>query len=84
MSIWPLYILEGELCFVGVDLVPIWSLIAMLQVSPWLMPSRTFPTVIQAQFGAKTGMTGSGSAVAQPVTRTGLRPYSRPTCRRRG
>ncbi len=56
----------------------IFALIAMLQVNAWLIPSRTFPTVIQPQLRAKMRMTGSGSAVAHPATRTGLRPYSSP------
>jgi hypothetical protein len=44
------------------------------QVRPWLMPSRTLAKTIQSQDGPKISSTGTGTAMSQPATSTGLRP----------
>ena len=44
------------------------------QVRPWLMPSSTFAATTQPQDGAQMSSSGTGTAINQPATRTGLRP----------
>ena len=46
----------------------------LVQVRPWLMPSRTLAARIHAQVGAVISSTGTGTAISQPATSTGLRP----------
>ena len=43
------------------------------QVSPWLIPSRTFATSTQFQVGAHISRNGTGTATSQPATAC-LRP----------
>ena len=43
-------------------------------VSPWLMPRRTLAKMIQPQLGPNIKMSGTGTPMIQPATRTGLRP----------
>jgi hypothetical protein len=45
------------------------------QVSPWLIPSRTFAATTHAQLGAQISSSGTGSPISQPITSTGLRPW---------
>ena len=44
------------------------------QVRPWLMPRITLAATIQPQEGPKISISGTGRAMTQPTTRTGLRP----------
>ena len=44
------------------------------QVSPWLMPRRTFAASTQFQVGAHISMNGTGTATSQPAISTRLRP----------
>ena len=43
-------------------------------VRPWFTPSNTLAKTIQLQLGAQMMSSGTGSAMSQPATRTGLRP----------
>jgi hypothetical protein len=45
------------------------------QVSPWLMPRMTLAATIHPQDGPKMSSRGTGMAISQPATSTGLRPY---------
>jgi hypothetical protein len=45
------------------------------QVSPWLMPSRTFAATTIHHCGAQISSRGTGRATSQPAISTGLRPY---------
>ncbi len=44
------------------------------QVRPWLMPSSTLAATTQPQDGAQISSSGTGRAISQPATSTGLRP----------
>ena len=47
-------------------------------VMPWLTPSSTLATMTQVHDGAQISMSGTGTAISQPTTSTGLRPYLSP------
>ena len=44
------------------------------QVSPWFTPSSTLAKMTHPQVGAQISSSGTGMAMSQPATRTGLRP----------
>ena len=51
----------------------IFMLTVIDQVSPWLMPSRTFAAITRAQLGPQASMNGTGRPMPQPATRMALR-----------
>ena len=44
------------------------------QVRPWFTPSRTLAKMTHPHVGAQISSSGTGMAMIQPATRTGLRP----------
>ena len=44
------------------------------QVRPWFTPSRTLAKITHPQLGAQINRSGTGMAMIQPATSTGLRP----------
>ena len=44
------------------------------QVRPWLMPSSTLAATTHPHDGAQISSSGTGMAITQPASSTGLRP----------